>query len=232
MAAAAWVLATQSAELLGTDDLNWQAVTQSLEMAGGRTTQGGSRVHPRAGGVTARVPRCRGHRPVSVRSRGRRATSRCLLQGLEGLFLLGLTVALVATAAPAPRHPAAQCLRGVLPGLRELVHRGLLELRQLRHPGASAGAHAAVLPGAPRPSCGPPAESDALARSRRRRPGGRRSVPAAVDSGEHLGSSVRPDRRKRVGRELRTQLARTARGRAGAPLRWGTRRCPRSRSSA
>ncbi len=53
MGAAAWFLATQSAELLGTDDISWQGVTDSIDMAGGRTNeQGGSEFEP----VTVRVP--------------------------------------------------------------------------------------------------------------------------------------------------------------------------------
>ena len=91
MGAAAWVLATQSAELLGTDDLNWQAVTQSLEMAGGRTTQGGSQFTP----VPVESPLGFPAAAVTVLFRPfpwEAGNVQLLVQSLEGLFLLGLTV--------------------------------------------------------------------------------------------------------------------------------------------
>jgi hypothetical protein len=92
MAAAAWVLATQSAELLGTDDISWQGVTQSLEMAGGRTTQGGSEFSP----VPVESPFGFPAAAVTVLFRPfpwEASNVQLLVQSLEGLFLLGLTVA-------------------------------------------------------------------------------------------------------------------------------------------
>ena len=193
MGAAAWVLATQSAELLGTDDLNWQAVTQSLEMAGGRTTQGGSEFTP----VPVESPLGFPAAAVTVLFRPfpwEAGNVQLLVQSLEGLFLLGLTVR---------SWPRLRRLPGILRRnayvvfcrrLRELVHRGLLELRQLRHPGASAGAHAAVLPGAPLPSGGPPRRATITTPTgeKSKRATWQTSVgSAAVDSGEHRSSSVR-----------------------------------------
>ncbi|GAA4407722.1 hypothetical protein GCM10023168_24090 [Fodinibacter luteus] len=91
MGVAAWVLATQSAELLGTDDLNWEAVTQSLEMAGGRTTQGGSEFTPVPVDSPVALPAAAAtvlFRPLPWEANN----AQMLVQSLEGLFLLVLTL--------------------------------------------------------------------------------------------------------------------------------------------
>ena len=91
MGAAAWVLATQSAELLGTDDISFQSVTQALQMAGGRTTQGGSEFTP----VPVTSPLGFPAAAVTVLYRPfpwEAGNVQLLVQALEGLFLLGLTI--------------------------------------------------------------------------------------------------------------------------------------------
>ena len=92
MGAAAWVLATQSAELLGTDDITFQSVTESLEMAGGRTTQGGSEFTPVPVDSPLGFPAAALtilFRPLPWEA----GNAQMLVQSLEGLFLLGLTLA-------------------------------------------------------------------------------------------------------------------------------------------
>lgn len=92
MGAAAWVLATQSAELLGTDDFSWQAVSESLDMAGGRTTVGGSEFTP----VPVESPLGFPAAALTVLFRPfpwEAGNAQMLVQSLEGLFLLALTVA-------------------------------------------------------------------------------------------------------------------------------------------
>ncbi len=106
MGAAGWILATQSAELLGTDDLSWQAVTQSLEMAGGRTTQGGSEFTPVVHPVAHRLPRRSRSRSCSGRSRGRPGNVQVLVQSLEG--------ALSASSCAARAWPRLRCLPSLM----------------------------------------------------------------------------------------------------------------------
>ena len=92
MGAAAWVLATQSAQLLGTDDITFQSVTQSLDMAGGRTTQGGSEFTP----VPVESPLALPAAAFTILFRPlpwEASNAQLLIQSLEGLFLLGLTLA-------------------------------------------------------------------------------------------------------------------------------------------
>ena len=87
MGAAAWILATQSAELLGTDDITWGTVQASLEMAGGRTTQGGSEFTP----VFIQSPLDFPGGAVTVLFRPfpwEAGNAQGLIQSLEGLFLL------------------------------------------------------------------------------------------------------------------------------------------------
>ena len=89
MGAAAWVLATQSAQFLGTDDLSWQALTESLDMAGGRTAQGGSEFTP----VPVDSPQSFPLAAVTVLFRPfpwEASNIQMLAQSLEGIFLLGL----------------------------------------------------------------------------------------------------------------------------------------------
>lgn len=91
MGAAAWVLATQSAELLGTDDFSWQAVSESLDLAGGRTTVGGSEFDP----VPVESPLGFPAAALTVLFRPfpwEAGNAQMVVQSLEGLFLLVLMV--------------------------------------------------------------------------------------------------------------------------------------------
>jgi hypothetical protein len=92
MGAAAWVLTQQSAEFLGTDDLSWQAISESLAMAGGRTAQGGSQFTP----VEMTSPLGFPAAAVTILFRPfpwEASSIQLLVQSLEGVFLLGLTIA-------------------------------------------------------------------------------------------------------------------------------------------
>jgi len=76
MGAAAWVLTQQSAEFLGTDDFNWQAISETITEAGAKTNIGGSDFTP----VSMTSPLGFPAAAVTVlfpRSPGRRTTSRC-----------------------------------------------------------------------------------------------------------------------------------------------------------
>ena len=91
LGAAAWFLASQSAELLGTDDFSWQAVSESLQMAAGRTTVGGSEFTP----LPVESPLGFPAAALSVLFRPfpwEASNAQMLGQSLEGLFLLALTV--------------------------------------------------------------------------------------------------------------------------------------------
>ncbi len=91
MAAAAAVLASEAASTLGIDDLSWQAVSETMDWAGGQTQQGGSAFTPvpigtpwgvLAAAVTALF------RPFPWEA----GNIQMFGQSLEGLLLLGLTV--------------------------------------------------------------------------------------------------------------------------------------------
>ncbi|MEO5746854.1 MAG: hypothetical protein ABIQ61_02730 [Ornithinibacter sp.] len=92
MGAAVWILATQSVELLGTDDITFQSVTQSIETAGGRTTQGGSEFTPVPVDSPLAFPAAAFtilFRPLPWEA----GNAQLLIQSLEGMLLLGLTLA-------------------------------------------------------------------------------------------------------------------------------------------
>ncbi|KGN34710.1 hypothetical protein N802_01105 [Knoellia sinensis KCTC 19936] len=91
MVGAASILATQSAELLGTDDINWESVSAALDMAGGRTTQGGSEFTPVSLSSPLGVPMA----AITVLFRPfpwEAGNGQMLVQSLEGVFLLVLAV--------------------------------------------------------------------------------------------------------------------------------------------
>lgn len=92
MGAAAWVLSTQSAQFLGTDDISIQAVSETLDMASGRTSQGGSEFTPVPVESVFGIPVATLtvlYRPFPWEA----SNIQMLAQSLEGLFLLGLTAA-------------------------------------------------------------------------------------------------------------------------------------------
>ncbi len=92
MGAAAWVLTQQSAVTLGTDDMSWQAISETLSSAEGRTTQGGSEFTP----VSMTSPLGFPAAAVTVLFRPfpwEAHNLQLLVQSLEGVFLLGLTIA-------------------------------------------------------------------------------------------------------------------------------------------
>lgn len=91
MGAAAAFLTTQAAAFLGIDDLDWQAVSESIDWAGGQTQQGGSAFSPvpigSPWGVLAAVVTIL-FRPFPWEA----GNVQMLGQSLEGLLLLALTV--------------------------------------------------------------------------------------------------------------------------------------------
>lgn len=91
LAAAAFVLATQSAGFLGIDDLSTQAVVDELAEAGLQTQMGGSAFNPIPLNSPLGVPTAIAtmlYRPFPWDG----GNFQMVLQGIEGLFLLGLTV--------------------------------------------------------------------------------------------------------------------------------------------
>lgn len=89
--AAASILATQSAEFLGIDDLSVTSVTQTVDWAGGQTAQGGSAFQPvplsNPLGVPAAIVTLL-IRPFPWEASG----APMLMQSLEGLLVIGLIV--------------------------------------------------------------------------------------------------------------------------------------------
>lgn len=88
---AAWLLASQSAAFLGTDDLSWQAISETVDAAGSQASQGGS-------AFTAVPLASVWDLPVATLTVLFRpfpweaGNAQMLVQGLEGLLLLALTV--------------------------------------------------------------------------------------------------------------------------------------------
>ena len=92
MGLAAWVLTQQSAKFLGTDDISWQAISESIDMAGGRTTQGGSQFD--AVELTSPLGFPAAATTILFRPFPWEAGNvQLLVQSLEGALLLVLTVA-------------------------------------------------------------------------------------------------------------------------------------------
>ncbi|EAP99580.1 hypothetical protein JNB_05390 [Janibacter sp. HTCC2649] len=91
LGAAAWILASQSAVFLGTDDLSWQAISETVEATNGQTSQGGST-------FTAVPVSSVWGMPLAVLTVLFRpfvweaGNAQMIVQSLECLFLLGLTV--------------------------------------------------------------------------------------------------------------------------------------------
>jgi hypothetical protein len=89
---AAAVLATQSATFLGIDDLSWQAVSHTLSWRSSLTVEGGSEFTPTPITSLAGVPMA----VITVLFRPfpwEAHNLKLFFQGLEGVFLLTLTVA-------------------------------------------------------------------------------------------------------------------------------------------
>lgn len=92
MAVAAAILTTQSASFLGIDDLNWQAVSETLEWRSENTVQGGSEFTPVPATSLAAAPLSL----VTVVFRPfpwEAGNIQLFIQSLEGAFLLAITVA-------------------------------------------------------------------------------------------------------------------------------------------
>jgi hypothetical protein len=91
LGAAAWVLGSQSAAFLGIDDLDWQAVSESVDWAAAQTTESGSAFTPvpiqSVWGIPVAVLTVV-FRPLPWEA----ANVQMLVQSLEGVFLLVLTV--------------------------------------------------------------------------------------------------------------------------------------------
>ena len=91
LAGAAYILATQSATFLGIDDLDWQAISESVDVAGENTVQGGSAFTPVP--ITSIIGI-----PIAVVTLIFRPfpweahSAQLFVQSLEGVFLLILTV--------------------------------------------------------------------------------------------------------------------------------------------
>ncbi len=107
MAGVAAILVTQSAEFLGIDDLSTQAIADEIAWASGQTQQGGSAFTPvpltDPLGVPAAIITLL-FRPFPWEG----GNFQMVAQGLEGLFLLGLTVAAFPRWAPLWRRLSRQ----------------------------------------------------------------------------------------------------------------------------
>jgi hypothetical protein len=91
LGAAAWILASQSAVFLGTDDLSWQAISETVDAASGQTAQGGSTFTAVPVSSVWGIPIA----VVTVVFRPflwEAGNAQMIVQSLEGVFLLGLTV--------------------------------------------------------------------------------------------------------------------------------------------
>ena len=116
-----------------------------------QTGQGGSKFEAVRGGLPRRHPRRRDNHPlpsVPLGSGQHPGTHH----GGRGHGPVRPDAALVATTLGAAEDDDASALRPLLPRVHAGIHRGLLQLQQLRHPGPPTGPVVPVLPRPPHPA--------------------------------------------------------------------------------